>query len=1543
MAKGLFSFFSHEMLPETKAVFDNAKSLFENFYAPTLIIDDRGSILYANQKALDLLSYTAEEIDNTQITKLSIKKETITQQPVFYQKITAKDGKKIYSKIAVTIFEKEKLCILNIEELSPGSQITKDNIFQMTDSSPYAMIIRDKDGIVLFWNKKAEELTDVPAKDIIGQNLGVFVKDKKALKEIEKRDKEVISSKKQQYIQNLHIEFGDKKRIYNIFKNYMESSYGDVFLFDIFEDITVSVAENVKNQQVLAFLQALIDNVPLSLYARDKHGRYLLRNKKSVEMFHGGDTADFSENIAMLYDEEVAEDAWKNANNPKHESEERVKGYLSRENTVLKTGKILDIPVEEYKQPDGSTALIHLTKVPVRDKDGKMISVLSVAQDITADVKKERDILETKKLLEAVFMHSPIPMYVRDIDGKIILSNKTSEELLGRDTVRAEYVKDDAMDHYYISREQEMLKAGKIVDMPEETFITKTGDEFILHLIKAPIFDETGKPFWMLTIAEDITAKRKSEKEIITLNEFLQTVVDNLPVSLIAKKYNGEYILWNKKSEELFGYKASEVVGKDFYQTGVSQDLKDYIKEQDARVFGSGREMDIPQELISTVKEGVKIMHTVKTPIFKKDGTPDYLISVSEDITVKSKMEKQLRESREKYSLLVENSGEGVIIVERDKIIFANTTFAKLMGYDSVEELADVNINNLVSPQHIKEFEEVYNSVSSNVDVISPHDITLLKKDEDEVQLEVKAVTSKYMGKKIILMFFKDVTIVNRAIHDLRRDRELFRNSFENYPSELAIVSHNGYVSQLNSAARRMFGVRLEDRNVYRQFYIKPFLNLAARKKMKRLETAETEFIFDPSKFDGNLIKLSNGNKKNLSLKLVPINKKEIKKNTLSSEYLVVINEIIPIKADLDIQDVMLLNIPAVKCKTDGKIEAVNSAFFTLGLAKELCQKGALINNMFIKSDRRVVYRDMEELFKQGYIYSRFYHLQTPVPMEVEFNAAVTEDRGFIVTLKNNTAHKQMLELLAERQETTDAVLSVTNGAVIISKMRGSFPGKIVRANKEAQELFGYNLAEFFEMYLDNLMVSRNNSKTDFAKHIIEQHIEKIGKEGKAIFTANVYNKENKEFLAEIMLSLFNINSELMLLAVIRDVNSIVKLAGGAKLQNNNEMESIKKLLPGVMLKVDAEGIVEEGYAGGNSRGGIYNIARYQYKSPYSYLPKDVADHIIYSIKEAVSVNTPLTFSFSIKESDGIKSYEAAVSPIASEQKAFLLVREITNKTEFERRIQELYSVTSTHPERFTNKVDEILNLGKEIFKADAGFIMRYSGKNDGSFTIVYASENDININNGMVFPEEKCFSNIKMGDTIVSDEVNLTDCSSNSFCKNKEIKVLIAGPLYLSGEVTGALCFVSQKKKIKIKEGDSDFIGLMSRLLSFGIELREADKIVLESKSRLEKTLKYLSLPAAVIDKNGKVEFVNGKFQMVYNPKTEENLIGKDFFEEFTVSPPSARKKFYSINEVDEAFSWEQSFVTGTGKRIECVWKVNGIKDKNGKLSAYSLIADFK
>jgi len=179
----------------------------------------------------------------------------------------------------------------------------------------------------------------------------------------------------------------------------------------------------------------------------------------------------------------------------------------------------------------------------------------------------------------------------------------------------------------------------------------------------------------------DITERKKTEINLRNTTEFLNAVLDNLPVSVVIKDaIERNFIYWNKASEELFGYSSEEAIGKgcdDIFPANKTS-------KQEWEMLAKGETVERPSEIIETPLGKKRFLHTKKVPLFDDEGASRYVLRISQDITERKQTELELS----RLALVAQKTQNAVIITNPNGLIqWANEAFTRITGYQLEEVL----------------------------------------------------------------------------------------------------------------------------------------------------------------------------------------------------------------------------------------------------------------------------------------------------------------------------------------------------------------------------------------------------------------------------------------------------------------------------------------------------------------------------------------------------------------------------------------------------------------------------------------------------------------------------------------------------------------------------------------------------------------------------------------------------------------------------------------------------------------------------------------
>lgn len=149
-----------------------------------------------------------------------------------------------------------------------------------------------------------------------------------------------------------------------------------------------------------------------------------------------------------------------------------------------------------------------------------------------------------------------------------------------------------------------------------------------------------------LEVIRDITGRKLMEQKLEDVNDLKNSIVENLPAMLFVKKAEDHcYVEWNKAAEEITGIRREEMLGKNDFDFFTHEEAEFYIS-MDKKVLAEGKMHDIPEETMHTKYKGVRLLHTRKIPILNHDGSPSYLLGISQDITENRETEELIRRSQ---------------------------------------------------------------------------------------------------------------------------------------------------------------------------------------------------------------------------------------------------------------------------------------------------------------------------------------------------------------------------------------------------------------------------------------------------------------------------------------------------------------------------------------------------------------------------------------------------------------------------------------------------------------------------------------------------------------------------------------------------------------------------------------------------------------------------------------------------------------------------------------------------------------------------------
>ncbi len=175
------------------------------------------------------------------------------------------------------------------------------------------------------------------------------------------------------------------------------------------------------------------------------------------------------------------------------------------------------------------------------------------------------------------------------------------------------------------------------------------------------------------------------------------------------------------------------------------------------------------------------------------------------EIAERDQAEKALRESEEKYRLLVENAGEAILVVQDHMLKFANTKLFEMTGFTN-DELVSEPLSEFIHPADREMVLGRHEKRRQGMDVPPRYSFRVLSKSGDVRWVELNVAMIEWEGRPAALGFLSDITERKQAEEALRESQEYQQAMIATSPLAIFSLDPDGRVRSWNVAAERSFG-----------------------------------------------------------------------------------------------------------------------------------------------------------------------------------------------------------------------------------------------------------------------------------------------------------------------------------------------------------------------------------------------------------------------------------------------------------------------------------------------------------------------------------------------------------------------------------------------------------------------------------------------------------------------------------------------------------------------------------------------------------------
>lgn len=421
------------------------------------------------------------------------------------------------------------------------------------------------------------------------------------------------------------------------------------------------------------------------------------------------------------------------------------------------------------RRKDGAFVWTYGTSVSLLNDNGEFVGGLSLVADVTERKRAEEQIAFQANLLahvnDAVIATDENFIVTSWNHGAEKIYDWKAEEVIGEPAEKAfhaEFAETSLADF-----RAQLSKAGEYFG--EVTQYRKDGTRIVAEGHTSVLHAQDGKIIGYLTVNRDITARKRAEESLHASQLIIEEIINTIPMRVFWKDKNLVYLGCNAAFARDAGFaNPKDLIGKDDYQMAW-RDQAELYRGDDRQVIESGNSK-LLIEVPSTTPDGkTTTILTSKVPLLNSKGEIIGALGTYMDISGRKRAEESLRETEERYRILVETLPDGVIVHSQGRIVFANPASATLIGAPNSADLTGKPVIEFVHPDYREmALKRIQQSLIESTPVPLAEE-KFVRLDGTPVDVEVSAIPFSYAGKPAMLTVFNEITARKRAAEKIQR------------------------------------------------------------------------------------------------------------------------------------------------------------------------------------------------------------------------------------------------------------------------------------------------------------------------------------------------------------------------------------------------------------------------------------------------------------------------------------------------------------------------------------------------------------------------------------------------------------------------------------------------------------------------------------------------------------------------------------------------------------------------------------------------------
>ena len=478
---------------------------------------------------------------------------------------------------------------------------------------------------------------------------------------------------------------------------------------------------------------------------------------------------------------------------------------------------------QRFVRRDGHLVIANGKCKVIRDTAGKPKFVVTLNEDVTDRRLAEAERIRIAKQMQLLLDSTGQAVYGLDLDGNCTFINKATCEMIGYpcDEVLGRNMHELVHHHradgspYPVKecRVFQAVKSGKGCRTDEEILWRRDGTAIPVEYSSFPILEE-GTIKGAVVTASDITERKRANEALQSSERLFRSIFENSQIGISFFNIDGRAVFTNHAFQEMLACTESELSQLEKWDDFIHPDERVSNAERYAKLVQGVHEKDEWEQRFVR-RDGRMVLVNARFSLIRDaDGKPQYVASLTEDITEKKQAEGKLRDSEQLFRSIFEGTQVGIGVYRIDtNEHFSNRALHDMLGYTG-EELSRLEQWDAIVPEEDRDScAQRYAELVEGTRETDEYQQRFIRRDGRMVLGNGKfQLLRDAVGKPhCIVGLTEDITERTHAKEALQASERLFRSIFENAQIGISVFDAVAGQFYTNQALHDMLGCTHDD------------------------------------------------------------------------------------------------------------------------------------------------------------------------------------------------------------------------------------------------------------------------------------------------------------------------------------------------------------------------------------------------------------------------------------------------------------------------------------------------------------------------------------------------------------------------------------------------------------------------------------------------------------------------------------------------------------------------------------------------------------